>query len=143
MSADAGTVVADRLYSLSFRPQETALYGQRLRFELRLAAISDAPQTPTRQHWKLMVLEAIADVPADAERPAGELQVLKIGWELTLETAEALAPAQLAEGPGERRRALERIADTVNELARRAGLEAPFGPDLVDHLSTAPAKAEA
>lgn len=133
-----GTPVADRLYGIMLRPQEMALYGDRLRISLHYAPMCDDPTAPATAHFTLLVLEGVVAVPDEAaefgELAGQELQVLKVGWELELSTAESVAPQAMTEHPEEVPRLLDRIADTVNELARRAGLEAPFGPDVVRGL---------
>lgn len=140
MPAVPVAIDSDRLYGVSYRPQELALYGDRVRFQVRCAPVFDDPEEVTDTHFRLMVLEITADLPADqadsVESAAGDLQVLKIGWELTLRTAIPQQVGTLEEGLGEAARLLERIADAVNDLARRAGLEAPLGPEVVTHLLT-------
>lgn len=129
---------SDRLYGVSYRPQELALYGDNVRFQLRCAPVFDDPAEITDTHFRLMVLEITAALPADAElgRDAGTLLLLKIGWELTLRVPVPQQVGTLAESVGEASRLLEKIADAVNDLARRAGLEAPLGPEVVTHLLT-------
>jgi hypothetical protein len=132
-----GTPIADRLYGISLKPQELALYGDNLRISLSYAPMFDDEDAAVREHFKLLVLEGLVVFPEDPELGdlAGrEIQVLKIGWELELETSDPVSPVDLEEGPEEVPRLISRIADTVNELARRAGLEAPFGPEVVDGL---------
>ncbi len=133
-----GTPVADRLYGITLRPQEMALYGDRLRISLHYAPMVDEPAEPTTVHFTLLVLEGVVVLPDDAaefgEMAGSELNVLKIGWELEMSTPEPVRSQDLAEEPEEVPRLLGRIADTVNELARRAGLEAPFGPDVTNGL---------
>ncbi len=129
---------SDRLYGISYRPQELALYGANVRFLLRTAAVFDDPEEMTDTHFRLAVLEITADLPADPEigRPAGEVLLLKIGWEATLTTPTPQRVGTVAEVAGEASRVLGHMADTVNDLARRAGLEAPLGPEVVTHLLT-------
>ncbi|HYE07628.1 MAG TPA: hypothetical protein VEL07_19070 [Planctomycetota bacterium] len=133
-------IAADRLYALDIRPQELAVYGERVRFDLRYAPIFDDPAEVADRHYKLLVLEILAPLPpADAQRrggPAGggELALLKIGWELELTTATPCRVGTLTDLAEELPLLLGRVADTVNELARRAKLEAPLGPDLVRQL---------
>ena len=130
------TIIADRLYGIEYRPQELALYGERVSFRVRCAAVFEDPAELTTTHYRLMVLEIHSEVPPDAElgRAGGRLQLLKIGWELTLEVPTAEQVGSVPESPAEIARLLERIALTVNDLARRAGLEAPLGPDVVTQL---------
>lgn len=74
-------------------------------------------------------------MPAEAGERAGQrLDLLKIGWELELVCAVPCVVGSLTEQPGEMKHLLDRVADTVNELARRAGLEAPFTPVVVEQL---------
>ncbi len=136
-SAVAPVIAADRLYGLSYRPQELALYGDQVRFALRVAAMFDDPEEITDRHFRLLVLEISCDLPADDElgRDAGSIQLLKIGWELTITTPAPQRVGTVAELPGEASLVLDRIADTVNDLARRAGLDAPLGPDVITHLT--------
>lgn len=130
------TLHADRLYGVSMRPHELALYGEQVRFNLRYSPIIDDPEESTSRHFKLMVLEMHCTVGSDADpQIAGRhLELVKCGWELELATPRPCPTAVLAELPEEVPYLLEQIADTVNELARRAGLEAPFGADLQERL---------
>ncbi len=130
-------IAADRLYALDIRPQELAVYGQRVRFDLRYAPIFDDPAEVADRHYKLLVLEILAPLSADDARQRGgqrELALLKVGWELELTTAAPCRVGTLAELEEEVPLLLGRVADTINELARRAKLEAPLGPDLVRQL---------
>ena len=130
-------LVADRLYGVTLRPQELALYGERLHLSLHYAPMFDEADAAATQHFKLLVLEGEVAFPEDqalGDMAGRRVQVLKIGWELEVETDQPIRPVDLAEDPGEVPRLLDRIADTVNELARRAGLEAPFGPEVVQSL---------
>lgn len=141
--ASVSLIDSDRLYGVEYRPQELALYGEQVRFRLRCAPVFDDPAELTDTHFRLMVLEITAQVPTDltdsaqtSGAPTNELQLLKIGWELTLRTATAQQVGTLVEGIGEAARLLDRIAEAVNDLARRAGLDAPLGPEVVTHLLT-------
>jgi len=133
----APRIVADRLYGLTIRPQELALYGDQVRFALRYAPMFDDATELASTHFKLLVLEVDAPMPKEAGQ-SGErrLDLLKIGWELELACDVPCKVGSLPEQAGEMPRLLDRMADTVNELARRAGLEAPFTPDVVDRLLT-------
>lgn len=127
----------DRLYGITMRPQELALYGEKVHFGLRYSPIADRPDEPGERHFKLLVLEVHAELPSEDALAHGKprrLQLLKCGWEAELATAVPARVDQLVELDEEVPRLLARIADTVNELARRAGLEAPLGPDLVRDL---------
>jgi hypothetical protein len=133
------TIAGDRLYGISLRPQELAIYGEAVSFSLRYGPVVEDPSAESRQHFKLLVLEVHADLKQDDALAHGKprkLQLLKCGWELELTTVEACRTDALAERDEEAPLLLGRIADTVNDLARRAGLEAPLGPDLVDDLLT-------
>jgi hypothetical protein len=131
----APRIVADRLYALEIRPQELAVHGERVRFDLRYGAIFEDPSEVAERHFKLLVFEVRAPRPADAPAERDdELQLLKIGWELELAPAAPARVGTLPEAAEEVPLLLGRIADTVNELARRARLEAPLGPDLVRSL---------
>lgn len=127
-------IAADRLYGITLRPQELSLYGEHVRFSLRYAPLFDDPAEVTAHHFKLLVLEVDTEVPAGEGQPARRLDLLKIGWEMELSCEPPAQVGTLAELPDEMRRLLDRVADTVNELARRAGLEAPFTPQVVDRL---------
>jgi hypothetical protein len=129
--------VHDRLYGISFRPQELAVYGEKVAFSLRYGPVTDDEPKVATQHFKLLVLEIHAQVkPSDDLAPAAprRLQLLKCGWELELRSEQPVLTAQLPEESEEIRQLLEKIADTVNDLARRAQLEAPLGPEVVDDL---------
>jgi len=132
-------MVGDRLYGITMRPQELALYGEDARFHLHYAAIFDDPAEITDTHFKLLVVEITVplaiDDPIRVNNPGQDsLQVLKIGWELELSAAPACQVGTLVEQPAEIARLLDRVADTINDLARRAGLDAPLGPDVVTTL---------
>lgn len=132
----AATIVGDRLYGIAIQPQELALYGDKVEFHLRYSPIFDDENEKAERHFKLMVLEIYAEVPADHEmrRKAARLQLLKCGWELELSVPAPTQVGTLPESDEEAPLLLNRIADTVNELARRARLEAPLGPDVVKSL---------
>nr|MBA2482732.1 hypothetical protein [Planctomycetota bacterium] len=130
------TIVADRLYGISMRPQELALYGEKVSFDLRYSPIYDDEHEVTATHFKLLVLEISADLPKDDElgREQKRLQLVKCGWELELSVPEPCRVGTLEELAEEMPRLLGRVAETVNDLARRARLEAPLGPELVTTL---------
>jgi hypothetical protein len=133
----AARIVADRLYGIQLRPQELALYGEQVRIDLRYAPVFEDPEERTATHYKLLVCEISATLPADdaLRRPAGQrLLLLKCGWELELATEGERQVGSLAESPDEMKLLLDRIAETVNDLARRARLEAPLGPEVVERL---------
>ncbi len=132
----APSIVADRLYGIQLRPQELALYGEQVRIDLRYAPVFEDPDEVTATHYKLLVCEISAELPVDdaLRRPAGQrLLLLKCGWELELASAECRV-GTLPEAPEEMKLLLDRVADTVNELARRARLEAPLGPEVIERL---------
>ncbi|MBA3700885.1 MAG: hypothetical protein H0W78_18705 [Planctomycetes bacterium] len=131
------TIVGDRLYGISLRPQELAIYGEAVSFSLRYGPVVEDPSAELRQHFKLLVLEVHADLGQDDALAHGKprkLQLLKCGWEIELATATACRSDTIGERDDEVPLLMERIADTVNELARRAVLEAPLGPDLIADL---------
>jgi hypothetical protein len=133
------TIAGDRLYGISLRPQELAIYGTSVSFSLRYGPIVDDPSAELLQHFKLLVLEIHAELGSDDALAHGKprrLQLLKCGWEIELATASACRTDSLEERPEEVPLLLDRVADTVNELARRAALEAPLGPELVADLLT-------
>ena len=131
------TIAGDRLYGISMRPQELAIYGEAVSFSLRYGPVVEDPSAELTQHFKLLVLEVHADLKQDDALAHGKprkLQLLKCGWELELTTTAACRSDATGERDDEVPLLLARIADTVNELARRAGLEAPLGPDLIADL---------
>ncbi len=131
------SLAGDRLYGISLRPQELAIYGEAVSFALRYGPVVDDPSAELTQHFKLLVLEVHADLNQDDALAHGKprkLQLLKCGWELELTTEKACRTDALSERDDEVPRLLAHIADTVNDLARRAGLEAPLGPDLIADL---------
>lgn len=131
------TIAGDRLYGISLRPQELAIYGEAVSFSLRYGPVVEDPSSETTQHFKLLVLEVHADLNQDDALAHGKprkLQLLKCGWEIEITTPLACRTDAIGERDDEVPLLLSRIADTVNELARRAGLEAPLGPDLIADL---------
>ena len=129
-------IVADRLYALSLRPQELALYGNAARVTTRYAPMCDDPALPAAIHFALLVLEIHVAVPAeDPALPAGELEVLRAGWELELACDPPVAAADRVEGADEVGFALSRIAQAVNRLAQDAGIEPPLPPDACDRIA--------
>ena len=58
----------------------------------------------------------------------------KCGWEAQVTTATPVAAQDLVELPEEVPLLLGRIADTINDLARRARLPEPLGTDVVTQL---------
>jgi hypothetical protein len=130
-------LVADRLYGITLKPQELALYGGKVLFDLRFAPMAEERDEPATSHFKLMVLEVVAQLdPADelARQGHARLLVAKCGWELEFATDQPCRTLDLPEAPQEAALALERIADTINDLARRAGIGQPLGPDVVTQL---------
>ena len=130
-------IAADRLYGISFRPQELAMYGGAVSFALRYAPMAEEGDPPATSHCKVLVLEITARLdPADelARQGQRELSVAKCGWEIDLTTADPCRSIDLPELAEEVPLLLERIADTLNELARRAGLPPPMGIEVVTHL---------
>jgi hypothetical protein len=135
-STTDAAIGSDRLYGISMRPQELSLYGEKVTFSVRYSPIFDDENEETDRHYKLLVLEISADLGQGVSTgsPGRQLQLLKCGWELELTTPTPCRVGSLAERDDEVPLLLGRIAETVNDLARRAGLEAPLGPDLVDDL---------
>jgi hypothetical protein len=127
-------ISGDCLYGISMRPQELALYGERVSSTVRYSAIADDEAALCERHYRLLVLEIEVVLPGAAGSTPRRLQLLKCGWELELTSAVPCRTDALGEGEDEVPLLLARIADTVNELARRAGLEAPLGPALVADL---------
>ena len=132
-------VVADHLYGISYKPHELSEFGERVHFDVRWIPVADDLDASDTTHYRLCILEVAADVPAQPERnhPGGMLELLKIGYELELECDHAVSARELPDPPEHLRLALERIADTVNDLARRAGYQAPLGTDVIDDLLAA------
>src|SRR3954468_19079923 len=97
----APRIVADRLYALEIRPQELAVHGERVRFDLRYGAIFDDPSEVAVRHFKLLVCERRAPRPPDAPSDGDELQLLKIGWELELSPASPVRVGTLPEAAEE------------------------------------------
>lgn len=131
------TIAGDRLYGISLRPQELAIYGEAVSFSLRYGPVVEDPSAELTQHFKLLVLEVHADLKQDDALAHGKprkLQLLKCGWEIELTTTSPCRTDALSERDDEVPTLLARIADTINDLARRAGLEAPLGPDLIADL---------
>lgn len=127
-------ISGDRLYGITMRPQELALYGERVSCEVRYSPIVDDEAAASERHYKLLVLEIEVELAGATEAAPRRLQLLKCGWELELTSASPCRVAECVELAEEVPLLLARIADTVNELARRAGLEAPLGPALVAEL---------
>ncbi len=127
------TLAGDRLYGINLRPHELALHGEKVQFGLRYSPIFDDPAERTTHHFFLLVLEIHAEVALD-DAPPKRVQLLKCGWELERTTATDQTVGSVAEEPGDVSLLLKRIADTVNDLARRGGLEAPLGPAVVARL---------
>jgi len=127
-------ISGDRLYGITMRPQELALYGEKVSCEVRYSPIVDDETVASERHYKLLVLEIEVALAGAAGGAPRRLQLLKCGWELELTSAVPCRVAELAELAQEVPLLLARIAETVNELARRAGLEAPLGPELVAGL---------
>ena len=140
MPIDHPALAGDRLYSIAFRPQELALLGSAVAIAVRYAAIADPGDPPATRHFRLLVVEVTAQVPASdfggsAGDPPREVQLLKIGWELELATPIARPAAGLGTLPGEAPLLAGRIADTVNDLAKRAGIDPPISPDLRSEIA--------
>jgi hypothetical protein len=130
-------ITADRLYSISVRPQELDLYGDALTFALRYAPMIDAPDEQHTTHFKILVVEVTARIsPEDRTAFGGHetLQVAKCGWEVELTTSAPAVTATLVELPEELPLLLNRIAATINDLARRARIPEPLGTDIVTQL---------
>jgi hypothetical protein len=115
----------DLLYGITLRPQELALYGERVRFHLRYAPICELDSPAALEHHKILVLEIVCELPPDPQLgrlAVQELELLKCGWQLQVLHQPACRPQELPELPEEVPRLLDRIRETVNELGRRAGL---------------------
>lgn len=131
------TIIADRLYGITLRPQELSLYGEDVRFEVHYSPIFEDPEELATQHFKLLVLTAAVIIPEHIPLELGpdrRLEVIRCGWELELESSRPARATDLQEAPDEIEHLLAQVADTVNELARRAGLEVPMGTEVVSQL---------
>lgn len=132
------TITGDRLYGVSLRPQELALYRERAEIALRYRAIYDDPTALATEHFKLLVVEVSAQLSSEddlAQEVGSRLELLKCGWELSLTTATPQRVDALPELPEELPHLLGRIAETVNALAERAHLEEPpLGEEMVEAL---------
>ena len=122
-------VIADRLYGLSFRPQELALHGESVQVQLRYSPIFDDAAACTERHFSLLVLEMWAE-PTPGER----LELIRIGWELERLSPTPVAAGSVFESLAEVPLLLDRIAVTINELAHKAGLPPALGPEAVTTL---------
>ncbi len=135
---DRPTIAGDRLYGVSLRPQELDLYRERAQIALRYRPIFDDPDELTTSHFKLLVLEITVVLGPEDEvglEGAGSLELAKCGWELELVSAAPCRVGSLPELEEELPLLLGRVADTINELARRAQLSAPpVGPERVQAL---------
>ncbi len=130
------TVIAastDRLYGIDFLPQELALHGGKVDFTLRYSPIFDDPAEVATTHFAVLVLEVTATVPGENGTTVRR-RLLRCGWELEQTTAEPCAVEAIPEDPAVVRRLLEKIADTVNDLAVRAGLPGPLTAEVLTTL---------
>ena len=129
-------LTADRLYGVELRPQELALYGESVHFGLRMAPMFDDPEALLDEHFVLLVVEIHADVPASEDLGTADrhVQLARVGWEGEVKTSAPEKASALVLEPQLSLHLLEQIAETVNELARRAGLEAPLAPALIHDL---------
>ena len=137
LDVDYATVTGDVLYGIELRPQELSLFGENLQFSLRYSPIFDDSEAMQREHYKIIVLECFQTLPPDMEvgrEQAVDLCLLKVGWQLGLETDQAIKAAEIGESPDEVPYLLGRIAETVNDLAQRAGVEIPLAEGVVEHL---------
>jgi hypothetical protein len=137
LQIDYAPVAGDVLYGIELRPQELLLYGDEIPFQLRYAPIFEDPAAVVREHYKLLVLECIKTLPPDlavGRTQAMELRLMKVGWQLQVTTAEAIRCDAIGESPGEVPFLLARIAETVNGLAQKAGVDAPMPEGVVARL---------
>ena len=118
------TLVADRLYALSIRPQEWDGLREHAQLALRWGPLADDPAAPARRHWYLLVVECRVMLPAGdplaAQHPDG-MEVLRCGWEAELEVPIDLPATAIDADPQLIRALLGKIAETVNHVAERAG----------------------
>lgn len=132
------TIASDRLYGIEFRPQEFDLYADALRFDLRSALMADDEAAVADRHWRLTILEAVAEIPAEDGLSAGKartLRVLRCGWEVELVPAVPCAARDVGDDTAATALAVDRIAAVVNDLAQRAGFTGvPLGPEAVTTL---------
>lgn len=130
-------IVADVLYGISMRPQELAMYGDKATFSLRYAPMFDDPQHLSQEHFKMLVVESHCQLPPDVELGQSgyrDLELLRCGWQLELQSAEPCALAEVTESEQEMELLLNRVADTVNDLAVRADIEPPMPDEVLTRL---------
>jgi len=131
------SLIADRLYALSIRPQEWDGLREHASLALRWGPLADDADAPAKRHWFLLVVECRVRFPAGdplaAQHPEG-LEVLRCGWEAELELAVALPPSSIDSDDALVRGLLDKIADTVNGIVGKAGAEAVMTPEIVAAL---------
>ena len=132
------TLAADRLYALSLRPQEWDGLRERAELAIRWGPLADDPAVPARRHWFLLVVEARVRPPDGdplAAQHAAGLEVLRCGWEAELELPVDLPASAIDDDPDLVARLLRHIADTVNDVAARAGVPPLLTDELVSALA--------
>lgn len=137
LQIDYATVVSDVLYGIELRPQELLLYGDEIPFQLRYAPIFEDPAAEVRDHYKLLVLECVKTLPPDVAvgRTHGvELRLMKVGWQLQVATETPVRCDSIGESAAEVPFLLQRVAETVNQLATRAGVDVPMPATVVGRL---------
>jgi hypothetical protein len=143
-----GAIWSDRLYGIAMRPQELILCGDQVEVAVRFSPIFDDPAERTCEHFFLLVLEITAPAPeelaaaartsgaasaAPTARPA-QIELLKIGWELTIELPTMAQVGTLVGEEEQVMHLLRRMAGTVNMLAQQASVEEPLGPAMVETI---------
>ena len=119
------TLAADRLYALSIRPQEWDGLREHAQLALRWGPLADDPAMPARRHWFLLVVECRVTLPAGdplAAQHRDGLEVLRCGWEAELELPVDLPATAVETDGGMVEGLLGKIADTVNTVAKQAGV---------------------
>lgn len=129
-STDTGyTLGEDVLYALTIRAQELDLYRDRAQISLRYAPIFDDPAQLQQEHFKLLVVELLCELPPDVAQDrlqTQELELLKCGWQLTVHTSAPCRADAVPEDACELPLLLARISDAVGLLCERAGLAHPL-----------------
>ncbi len=132
------SLAADRLYALSLRPQEWDGLRERAELALRWGPLADDPAQPARRHWFLLVVECRVRPPDGdplAAQNAAGLEVLRCGWEAELELPVDLPASAIDDDPELVVRLLRHIAETVNDVAARAGVAPLVSDELVAALA--------
>jgi hypothetical protein len=132
----AERIIEDVLYAIDFHPQEMAMYGNQVNFDLRFAPMAEDADQPANEVPLLLVVQAHTMVqPSGGERRRFDL--LKIGWQIVVASDAAVVPRVLLDQRRFLDHMLQKSAETVNQLAQQAGVEAALAPDLLDEIAAA------